>query len=349
MTDSLNQNRIIRFDKISFALSFMVVMIHASYTAFYPTTEMMKHIIDDYYSDYISGFAVPGFFILSGIKFFNRFELNQTALKIKKRFQSLVLPYLAWNLISVIWAIIISYMPVISSLIAKREQFIFSYDNLLGGLLWYKYIHPFWFLALLIIFTLLCPLVFYVIRNEYVGIAVIVCLYIIHISVRFPDTSWPMIPIDTVLYSLLFYLIGGVIGRFHMKRIKEDSTKVQSMIACFEFVLAVFLRSTEIHSLFVPAILLGFHSIWVLARMIKVPNWWLSTTFFIYPTHTFVLPVINKLLYFVLPQSSFMALVNTVLGTMVSFLICIYLAKTYELIVHRNKNRLLNGNRRINI
>lgn len=122
--------KILRFDILSLILSFLVIMIHSSYTHFYPTTDLLDRIINDYYCDYISGFAVPGFFLLSGLKFYKNYDYSQTSRKLRSRLNSLLIPFIAWNIISVIWAVIISYTPGVSSLVAVREKFVFLFPTL---------------------------------------------------------------------------------------------------------------------------------------------------------------------------------------------------------------------------
>ena len=343
-----NGEKIIRFDIVSFILSFMVVMIHSSYTHFYPVSDGMRYFINEVYCDFLSGFAVPGFFLLSGIKFYKNYDYNQTGRKIKSRINSLLIPFLAWNIISVIWAIFLSYAPGVSSLVAVREKFSFSFANIIGGVLWFKFIHPFWFMAMLIIFTLACPLIFTLIKNEICGIICVIVLFSLHSFASFPETAWPMFQIETIVYSLCFYMIGGIVGRFYYDKVVVDPSKSQIVMALFEFPVAVLLRSFEIRALFIPSILLGLHSIWVLAGKLKISKcWWLSTTFFIFPAHTFVLPVVNKLISFVLPKSSIMVLINTMLGTIITFIFCIYLAKLTETILPRRICTVLNGGRDI--
>lgn len=347
-SSNIRSQRIIRFDVVSLILSFMVIMIHSSYTYFFPTTDALDTLINDFYCDYISGFAVPGFFLLAGIKFFKNYDYGDTRRKIKSRVNTLLLPYIAWNTISVIWAIILSYTPGISSFVSVREKFSFSLTNFIGGILWFKYIHPFWFMALLIIFTVICPLIFTLIRNQYVGIIFIVGLFLLHVFGKFPKTAWPIFQIETIVYGLCFYMIGGVIGRFHYERFILKPSNRMAYIAIIEFIAAVIVRSLNVHALFIPSILLGLHAIWTLAGMINdSKSWWLKASFFVYPAHTFVLPVVNKLISFALPKISIMALFNTGLGTIVTFVICVYLAKMCESILPKRICAILNGGRRI--
>jgi hypothetical protein len=326
LTDSNPAQWSNRFDLFAMVLSFMVVMIHASYTAFYPVTNAVRTFIDTFYTDYVSGFAVPGFFMLSAIKFYHNFDNLQLKRKLKNRVSSLLIPFLAWNTLSVIWASIFSYLPGLSSMVTYRETFTFSFENILGGVLWYKYIHPFWYMGMLMIFTVLCPLIYIIIRKWFVGIIAVVVLYAVFIFIKLPDVAWPLFPFKTVVYCSVFYLIGAIIGNHMFSQITIKPRKQIRIPAFVLFSTAVAVRylSKDHSAVFIPSILLGTYSIWLLCGTFDVrESWILKTSFFIYPAHTFILPCVNKLLYFLLPNTSDMCIVNTIGGTILSYVICI--------------------------
>ena len=353
MKDNLKTESIparnLRFDFASMIFCYMVIMIHSSYASFYHATGTVEVFLNDYYTDYFSGFAVPAFFIMSAMKFYKSYDYNKTIYKYKSRVRSLLIPYLCWNFLSLIWIIALSYLPVISSFVTGREKFSFNITNILGGLFWFKYIHPFWYMAMLMIFTLLCPLIYAIIKNKYVGWAVILCLYIIDaLPIEFPATTWPMFQWRTIVYSLAFYLIGAMIGRYGYEKActKPDSKFKLPCVAAFG--LSILIRAITNNSdiLFIPSILLGFMSIWLLSGMKDIKHEEMVTlSFFIYPAHTFVLPVVNKLLFLVLPRVEWMSIVNTVLGTFLTFVICIILGVALRKILPVKVWMALNGGR----
>lgn len=350
MKNELHENnRNIQFDIVAMILSFMVVMIHSSYTAFYNTEKWVSTLLDQYYSDYISGFAVPTFFIISAIKFYRNYDYSKTFSKWKSRVYSLLIPYLCWNFLSVVWAILFSYAPVISDLVATREKFVFSVDNIIGGLFWFKYLHPFWYLALLMLFTLLCPIIYALIKNRHIGIISIFVLYLLDaFTVEFPATTWPMFQIRTIIYCSAFYLIGAMLGKYKYDMVCMRWDKKYSVLAIFLFFVAVLLRglTNNSHMIFIPAILLGALAIWIFVSGMNIKDSALiKVSFFIYPAHTFILPCVNKLLYFVLPNNSVMCILNTVGGTVITYGICIVLALIARKILPVNIWKMLNGNR----
>ena len=149
-------------NRTTFILSILVFIIHmpslANYTlegsfgnAVYIGSELLT---------LFSRVAVPLFLIMSGALFYRNYELNKTKEKYKSRFKSLVVPYLVWNIIWVVFNIICSYTPI-SKFFINRQLFTLSAGNILGGIFLYKAYAPFWFIFDLIIFTLICPLLYF--------------------------------------------------------------------------------------------------------------------------------------------------------------------------------------------
>lgn len=338
-----------RFELMAMVLSFMVVMIHASYAKFYTISEEVDIFLSSYYTDYISGFAVPCFFMISAMKFYRNYDYSKTGEKLKKRIHSLLIPYLVWNAISVLWAILLNSVPFISKLISLRDRFEFNAENIIGGLFWFKYIHAFWYMALLIIFTLLCPVIYTIIRNKYIGIAVVIGLYLTDALVaEFPATVWPMFQIRTLVYCSAFYILGAWLGKYAFDKIcEEPDTKVR-IPSLIMFIVAIILRAVTDDSriAFMPAILLGGYAIWLFVGTIRCKKTdILFTSFFIYPAHTFVLPCVNKVLYLIFPDTDFMCILNTVLGTILTYVTCIILGCVVKNYFPKIFWRLLNGSR----
>ena len=346
---AVKEERNCRFDLASMVFCFMVVMIHSSYSAFYNTSEMVDDFLNNYYTDYLSGFAVPAFFMLSAIKFYRNYSYNKTIYKYKTRIKSLLVPYLLWNSLSVIWIALFSYMPILKNLVSQREKFTFSISNITGGVLLYKYIHPFWYMALLMLFTFLCPIVYSIIKNKICGICCATMLFLLDaLPIHYPQTSWPMLPWRTVIYSSFFYVIGAIIGKYSFEKVCSVPKKNMILPAAISYIAAVIIRALTGNNdlFFIPSILLGVWGIWTLTGLIKIKRSSIITlSFFIYPAHTFVLPCVNKLLYFVLPHIGIMSIVNTVFGTIITYLICIFMGVALRKTLPSNVWKALNGGR----
>ena len=70
---------------------------------------VVNHKVSYFFSRSITQFAVPMFFMMSGITFFKDYSDKKYLAKIKARLFTLVIPYLLWNTIWMLWEIFTSY------------------------------------------------------------------------------------------------------------------------------------------------------------------------------------------------------------------------------------------------
>lgn len=174
--------------------------------------------------------AVPTFYILSGYYFFYKIEanINQTSVghvylkKLKKRFFTIFLPYVIWNIIYVVWTLKYSIIDICASGGSFTPIIQFYHDN--GGIikmLWcssswprgYEDIFgiigtntgpaliPLWFIRDLMITMLLAPVIHYGIKRlGLLFIGVLMALFLSGVSTAIPGFS---------IASVLFFSIGG--------------------------------------------------------------------------------------------------------------------------------------------
>lgn len=123
----------------------------------------------------IAELAVPTFFLISGFLFFYKTETFTTGTykyKLRKRFRSLLLPYLIWNLIYMGYVFIVQcFAPSLTSpdrkMIADYSLIDFvdsfwHYDGVsYGGPIY----GPLWFIRDLIVIDVLSPLLFFLIKK----------------------------------------------------------------------------------------------------------------------------------------------------------------------------------------
>lgn len=103
------------FTLLRFPLLIGVVMIHCDITAqLHP--ELRNQWAGDVmylFSNVIGRFSVPMFFIISGYLFFRNgvFDTSIYIAKLRSRVNTLLIPYLLWNLIGFIYFVIKHYPP----------------------------------------------------------------------------------------------------------------------------------------------------------------------------------------------------------------------------------------------
>ncbi len=218
---------------ISFILSILIFFIH-SYFAQEVVSDniisVINHKVSYFLSCSITRFAVPMFFMLSGISFFKNYSNQKYLAKIKSRLFTLVIPYLLWNTIWMLWEIFTSH-----SFVAKfsaSEPYPLTLISILKGIFFYGCNVPFWFVFNLIIFSFAAPLVFLIVKNKYVGIISVICLSVVSLF-------GIHLPMDVFYYpmSIVFYLMGGIIG-YHFFDVASKKSSKPIRIASLIFLIA---------------------------------------------------------------------------------------------------------------
>ena len=232
---------------ISFLLSILVFFIHSNFADSVVSDSLISvvnHKVSYFFSNSITRFAVPMFFIMSGISFFKGYDNKKYSAKIKSRLFTLVIPYLLWNTIWMLWEIFTSYS-FISRFSENNVPYPLTLTSILKGIFLYNCNIPFWFIFDLIVFSFMAPLVYLIIKNKYIGIISVICLSIVSLfGIHLPMTGfyYPM--------SIVFYLMGAIIGYHFFGFACEKSSKpirIFSLIFLAAYILAKNAVPHEIH------------------------------------------------------------------------------------------------------
>lgn len=323
---------------ISFLLSILVFFIH-SYFAQEITDNgfisVVNHKVSYFFSCSITRFAVPMFFMMSGITFFKDYNNKKYLAKIKARLFTLVIPYLLWNTIWMLWEIFTSYS-FLARFSTDSAPYPLTLTNILKGIFFYGFNIPFWFVFDLIIFSFAAPLVFLIIKNKYVGIGSVICLSIVSLFGLH-------LPMDVFYYpmAIVFYLIGAIIGYHFFDFASQKSSKplqIASVIFLTAYILAKNIAPQEIHidNYLTQTIVytLAAISLWnitdIFIERIK-PRAIYRRSFAIYAMHLNVAIVILKILAFCTPKNEWFEIpkfIIMVVSTLIIVnLICAFLEK----------------------
>ena len=124
--------------------------------------------IENLFSNGLCRTAVPIFFIISGYLFYNKTILNFWSdyfIKLKKRFYSIFLPYVFWNLISIAFVLIVLFTGKFDSFISKA----YFEKNMLLEIFNLIFLTPvsyqLWFIRDLMILVIFSPLIFLCIKK----------------------------------------------------------------------------------------------------------------------------------------------------------------------------------------
>jgi hypothetical protein len=317
---------------ISFLLSILVIFVHMSTFSQYGEGEGAVTFINDHVSyllkESLTRFAVPMFFILSGIAFYKDYDNKQYVRKIKSRVSTLVIPYLLWNTIWMLFDIVCSYT-FISNFFVGRKPFELTAVNVLLAIFLRKRNLPFWFILDLILFAVAAPLIHLLIRNKYVGIASAAAIAVLaHFGIGLPNA---------VFYSataILFYMIGAIIGKHFFGLVAKKARKGLQWGSLAFLVLYVIMKNlfppaelTSDSLLTVTVYVLCAFALWntvdLFIDRIK-PRALYRRSFAIFAIHMNLSAIITKLILILVSRDPWFAIPNFVLSVVLTVLIINY-------------------------
>jgi len=166
-------------------------------------------IVTEVISHHIGRLAVPCFFLFSGYFFFIKItEWNSKvyASQLKKRFHTLLIPYLLWNIL---------FVPVIlfKNLVFQKINLPLddNYEKLhslsVYGILWGEPLNfPLWYLRDLIVMVALAPLFYYYFRyTKFIGLILILVIYLMGLESTIQGLSST---------AILYFGVGAYMGQF---------------------------------------------------------------------------------------------------------------------------------------
>lgn len=316
---------------ISFLLSIFVFFIHSYFAQDYRSDSfisILNHKTSFFFSRSITQFAVPMFFMLSGITFFKEYDNKKYFRKIKSRIFTLVIPYLLWNTLWLIWEIFCSYS-FVSMFSEGNDQFSLTLVNILKAIFFHKCYPPFWFVFDIIIFSFAAPLIFLLVRKKYIGIMCAACLSVISLE-------GIHLPIGLFYYpmSIVFYMIGAIVGYHYFDLISKKSSvpvRIASIILLSVYILAknVVPRQLHITNYVIETVLytLAAFALWnivdIFIEKIK-PRAIYQRSFAIYAMHLNVEIVIIKIFGVLFPQNEWLEIPKFIIMVPLTLLIINY-------------------------
>lgn len=313
---------------ISFVLSILVFFIHSYFAQEYTSgnaLSFLNHKVSFFFSRSITQFAVPMFFMLSGLAFFKGYSPAKYAAKIKSRVFTLVIPYVLWNTVWLLWELLCSYS-FLAKFSAASEPYPLTVPSILKGIFFHGCNTPFWFMFNLIVFSFAAPLVFLLIKNKYVALGSIAVLSVLSLF-------GIHLPISVFYYpnSLVFFLIGATVGYHYFDwACQRSSKKVQlaSLIFLLTYVLVktVIPQALHVRNYLIEIVIftLCAFSLWCITdgfiEKLK-PRAIYRRSFAIYAMHLNIALIVLKLLSIALPQNEWLAIPKFVIMVPVTLLI----------------------------
>ena len=324
MKDNSIQSKTIEW--LRFYCAAAVVLIHASQSPIEGRTTIsyengLFDAVRIFFTFGICEVAVPLFFLISGYLFFRGLEVWNTSVwtdKLKKRAHSLLIPYLLWNVISILFAIILHF----GKYLMKRggRPGLLSYFESIGfgrafwdcGIAWgTPHDYPLWFIRDLIVLVLLAPAVYYYVKKlRVVGLIALLAFYCLN-RLRIPLRE---------NYSMLFFPLGAYfsINRLDFSSFSRKYLPLSLLLSIPLLGVIVFTYGNNyIISTYAQkgiALIGAFATIGVVASfmekdIIQVRSSLVESAFFIFAAHgTIVLPLVKSVLYAIIPSTSQLSL-----------------------------------------
>ncbi|MCR5760944.1 MAG: acyltransferase [Sphaerochaetaceae bacterium] len=327
---------------ISFFLSIGVIYIHAYNISVYGIIYNSQYIVFfEKFSLSILSICVPTFFCMSGYLFYYNLTTIKVAEKIKRRFFSLVLPYIVWSVVGFLFFFCVSRIPIITRNM-NNVMGPLSVVSVLTDILSSKYNIVLWFLRNLIIFTVLTALFYYFFPNK----SLIVGLFCL--SFFLPQVVHVTITGKNIFDGYCYYLFGVILGILSPKVAFNKMPKKSSFVSLLMSLLFAYVQVK--HPVPVP-----FYYLIMIARIClfwisfdifncrKEPKWWEKISFFIYVSHEFFLESIEKLFLIFLGKTLIGMTIDYIFSPIITFFLIVLLAK----LLQKNQRlwKIMSGNR----
>lgn len=200
-----------KFLKITpFICAMMVVGIH-SYNAGEINQLSLTARIEGSLSHGLFTAAVPIFFFLSGYLFFRNAESIKDVLKKqKRRVKSIGIPFLVWSTFYYLFYAIATRL--VPELMNTRVDV--SLTGILKGIFLYEYVFPMWFMFQLILYTILTPIIFAILKNK--KLSIVLCIFMLILGILGWDFAVTIASLKRAIFQanyFLYYFIGCLSSR----------------------------------------------------------------------------------------------------------------------------------------
>ena len=337
----MSGERVINKEKLlsySAVLSILVVLIHTENLGNFsvsPDQSVFSGFVC-YFERLISGdiakIGVPSFFMLSGILFYRDFHMNKYPKKMKNRFFSLVIPYLLWNFFRFGLFYLLGKFHIVEDVL-HINRVVFTPQNFLEGVLFYKFNLGYWFMYQLILYTLLCPLIYLLLKKRAVAMLSLSVLFLLFCTDAVGGLAMNVfhnrfIQID----GLFYYMLGGFVGMHAFDLVNKNNQKTQRLAVLgvvLGQVLFVLFQTTQALVFHISFCTVSAISFWYLFDRIitkPLPKKLTTITFFIYSAHGTVLEFFQAAINIVFPNSPVTALCEYLLLPVVTLGILVLIA-----------------------
>lgn len=279
---------------ISFVLSVGVVFQHTQWRC--NSIAVLSSIHSMFF--YILQTCVPFFFMISGYLFFRNFEMGKLKEKWKSRVKTLLIPYIIWNILYAVFMFLLYRLGFVNniSISDSKVGILFQIVNA-------EY-SPLWFVKYLMVFAIISPLTYILLRNKAVGGVVIIVLSFL--NALFYYLGVMEIPINVnannlvmLNYQYIFYAIGSY-SAMNFKTFVEVPSRRKSLVATIFVSMLTIMYFWGIYSkgdvivnhIFRIIFVCGIWFVFDCIQKTRIRGW-MKISFFIYCMHLIILQCVQ--------------------------------------------------------
>lgn len=250
--------------------------------------------------------AVPGFFMVSSYLFYRKFTWEKLISKWRSRINSLLVPYLLWNLLYYTGYVVATRLPIAAQIIGKAPV-PFNLEQAAEAILHYAYNPVFWYLYQLILLIALAPVIYILCKNTWVGglslLAVMFALW--------NNKDLPVLNLDAFFYTCAAAWVS--LHRDGWGRAAEQTPegKCRWLLPLVMVLILGFVRffGQPGRALYGTALftvlcrIWGVCAVWIVSGYVKFPRprEWMKHNFFLYAIHFAWVRLFNKAGALILP------------------------------------------------
>ena len=325
---------------ISFFAMILVVFLH-SYNAVINFKTVTLHaedglnlFIQNFITNGIARAAVPMFFLISGFLFFFRhdFSLHGTLVKYRRRFKSLVIPYLFWSVFGLLLFYILQNLPYAENFFRNEPVKNFTPAKLADTIFLNPIPYQLWFIKSLLILVLLSPLIYFLTR--YLRIAWVVLAAILwYFNFPYPAVFGFEFGLGMVFFSLGAFLASSK-KEYQLYYLPKVSVVALILWLGLVLVQTMLIDEVSLETYIVlqkTSAALGVFAIWYFYDVLfkettfadKRYFFLFSLSFFIFAFHEPILTIFKKGLVFLAGRTEFTSIMVYFLAPLITIFISI--------------------------
>jgi surface polysaccharide O-acyltransferase-like enzyme len=323
---------------LSFFLVILVVLVHSINVDFSLGAGQNHKVLgfvpflQEFLCNGMFRIASPLFFIISGYLFFVNItgKTNEFVRKLKKRFRSLIIPYLFWSVLGLVVYFVLQSIPQAQTFFTKMPIRDYSTQKLLHTIFLDPIPYQLWYVRDLAVFAVLSPAIFLIIK--YIRFWILpLCLF-----------AW-LVDFNFVIFrnqSLLFFILGALLSQMNKKLLNPQPSRL-GLIFPILWVICYYIKTKLVFLDFQNELLIGvIHKIGILLGILAVNNLYdvlfknfdvaktrtfkvITYTFFIFASHEPLLTIIKKAMFYVSGFGEIWSLIIFILAPVITILLCI--------------------------